>query len=84
MFSGAYAPLRALSPLKQTHTCSHTIDFGDRTPGDAHFPCFCLMEGGAEMVWNRPVFSRGQTLARPEGGRHPIPPQREVMVWDPF
>lgn len=26
------------------------------------------------MVWNRPVFSRGQTLARPEGGRHPIPP----------
>lgn len=31
------------------------------------------------MVWNRPVFSRGQTLARPEGGRHPIPPQREVM-----
>lgn len=29
---------------------------------------------GAAIVWYRPVFSRGQTLARPEGGCHPITP----------
>lgn len=66
-----------------THSCSHTIYSRARTPGDAHFPCFCL--GGAAMVWNNPVFGRGQTLARPEGGRHSIPPSPgEAMVWDLF
>lgn len=84
VLSGAHTPLHALSALIQTHTRSHTIYSWARTPGDAHFPCFCL-KGGAAMVWNRPGFGRGQTLARPEGGRHLIPPPPgEAMVWDPF
>lgn len=83
--SGAHAPLHALSPPIQTHTRSHIIYSRACTPGDAHFPCFCLRGGGAAMVWNRPVFGRGQTLARPEGGCHSIPPPpREAMVWDPL
>lgn len=42
VLSGARTPLHALSPLIQTHTCSHTIYSLAHTPGEAHFPCFCL------------------------------------------
>lgn len=66
------------------HTRAHTpFTLGPVPPVTHTFPVF-VPRGGAAMVWNRPVFSRGQTLARPESGRHLIPPLREAMVWDPF
>lgn len=66
-----------------THVLTHHWVWG-LYPWWRTLSLFFFKGGGAAMVWNRPVFSQGQTLARPEGGRHPIPPQREVMVWDPF
>lgn len=66
------------------HTRAHTpFTLWPIPPVKHTFPVFVW--GGAAMVWNRPVFGRGQTLARPEGGRHSIPPPpREAMDWDPF
>ncbi len=83
VFSGAYTPLHALlSPLIDAHT--HTAFTPKPTSILTHtFPGVVL--AGGEQQWSGTglFFSTGQTLARPKGGSHPIPPE-VPLVWDPF
>lgn len=83
VFSGAHTPLHALlSPLTDMHT--HTPLTPKPIAILTHtFPGVVL--AGGEQQWSGTglFFSAGQTLARPEGGSHPIPPE-VPLVWDPF
>ena len=47
------------------------------------FPGVVLAGGEQQWCGTGLFFSAGQTLARPKGGSHPIPPE-VPLVWDPF
>lgn len=85
VFSGAYTPLHALlSPLIDAHALAHTPFTLKPIPILTHtFPGVVL--AGGEQQWSGTglFFSAGQSLARPKGGSHPIPPE-VPLVWDPF
>lgn len=72
-------------PSFTTHRRAHTHHLHPKTiPILTHtFPGVVL--AGGEQQWSGTglFFSAGQTLARPKGSSHPIPPE-VPLVWDPF
>lgn len=61
VFSGAHTPLHALSPLIQTHTCSHTIYSWVRNPRWRTLSLF-LFEGGVQQRSGTGLFLVGVKL----------------------
>lgn len=71
-------------PSFTTHTCTHHLE-AKLVPILTHTFPGVVLAGGEKQQWSGTglFFSAGQTLARPKGGSHPIPPE-VPLVWDPF
>lgn len=79
VFPGAHVPLHALlSSLIDVHT--QLIYIQTHTYIDTHFPLCCFSRGKQQWFGTGLFFSAGQSLARPKGGSHTIPP-KVPLVW---
>lgn len=70
----------------QLRTRSHThTPFTPKTIAILTHTLPGVVLAGGKQQWSGTglFFSAGQTLARPKGGSHPIPPE-VPLVWDPF